>query len=505
MPSVRSIILISVSVFAISLVIACFSMLRDPDSNGMGTDSYGTRAHGFRGLFETLEELGISVVRELPPPSAELPTDQTLAFLSPINNLVDLEPAYLHALHDWIERGGRVVIAPSSTKSTLNFCARCRVNYDDSDSPDVVPEARPEDGEDVETSTQEYETEAEDSEMETPDDDEEVYWDEYVDELYECEPLGNVFTSLGLEGVAIVSTPALRELPEVEEQPRRRLEPKSPMELLRDRGDYLEETWTTTARTVYPVHVQATGSLDGIGELIHKLAVPGEETFSIETQSDEPSGTLSYVDGEGIERQLIAQFKRGEGEIIVIADQHMLTNRFLGRADNSVLAVHLMSPEGNPVVFDEFYHGLSVRGNFLYLLTRPTYAAIFLAILLLVGLWAWREAIFLGPPLADTNSSRRDIGEYVDAMARFFQHGRKSYPFLLNEVRDGVLHEVCLELKLPMTHDVDVVVSTLARRDPERAERLELALAAVDQELNSPEHLNKSITTDLMKRITACL
>ena len=69
-------------------------------------------------------------------------------------------------------------------------------------------------------------------------------------------------------------------------------------------------------------------------------------------------------------------FARGKGEIVIVSDPRLLANALLAKADNSVLAVNLLAPHGETVVLDEFYHGLSVRGNALYLFTRPGYAAV---------------------------------------------------------------------------------------------------------------------------------
>ena len=131
------------------------------------------------------------------------------------------------------------------------------------------------------------------------------------------------------------------------------------------------------------------------------------------------------------------------------ASRNCSPTSLLAKADNSVLAARLLAPKGRASSFDEFYHGLAVRGNPLYLLTRPGFAAVTLGILLGVGVWTWRQAVFLGPPLVDPEPSRRDIGEYIDAMGDFFRRGPGHRRFLVREVRDGVLQQLCQELKLP--------------------------------------------------------
>ena len=160
---------------------------------------------------------------------------------------------------------------------------------------------------------------------------------------------------------------------------------------------------------------------------------------SLKVGESVPDGTITFEGPGGGEQVLAAAYHRGKGEVVVVASPAIAENGLITRHDNSVLAVHLLAAPGRPVVFDEFYHGLTLRGNPLWLFTQRGYAATTLCLLALIGLWIWREAVFLGPPLAPETQSRRSIGEYVDAMARFLNRGGSSQAFLLREVRSGVL------------------------------------------------------------------
>jgi hypothetical protein len=158
------------------------------------------------------------------------------------------------------------------------------------------------------------------------------------------------------------------------------------------------------------------------------------------------------------------------------------------------------------VVFDEFYHGLTLRGNPFWLFTQRGYAATTVCFLAAIGLWIWREAVFLGPPLDLPAKSRRSIGEYVEAMARFFNRGAKSQAFLLREVRQGVLHSVRTELRLPPGREqVDELAAALARRDPRRARQLLDAVTLVDEALSGNRPLREAAAVDLFKRMSNCL
>jgi hypothetical protein len=140
------------------------------------------------------------------------------------------------------------------------------------------------------------------------------------------------------------------------------------------------------------------------------------------------------------------------------------------------------------------------------LLTRPGFAAVAAAIVLAIGVLAWRSAVFLGPPLGDVERSRRNIEEYVNAMGAFFSRGLGHRRFLIGEIRDGVLHELCEQLNLPShTTDAGTISTALARRSPARADMLRKALAEIDSGLALPGEYPKSSFLSSMQRLAGCL
>ena len=100
-------------------------------------------------------------------------------------------------------------------------------------------------------------------------------------------------------------------------------------------------------------------------------------------------------------------------------------NRLIARHDNSVLAVQLLAcpaARGLRRVLSRFD---DPRESVVVVHPRG-YSATTLCLVTLIGLWIWRQAVFLGPPLAPRPQSRRSIGEYVDAMARFLNRGDRA-------------------------------------------------------------------------------
>lgn len=427
--SVRNIVLAVAAVLTISLLWACLQMLQPKDSDGLARDTYGTRADGFRGLYEILEQLNVPVERGLAPPHASDDHSRTLSLLGPNPQLLVFEPKYVKSMLAWVNEGGRLVVAPKQSN-------------------------------DVELSGSKRDFLGEE------------------DVLKLLEISDRVSTRQQQPSEAAIS-----------ERDARRNNSWA------GRDDVLGEAWDVWTRSTPPPRkfpVKATGSLAKLAADVRQIATPGGEFTTLDVGTTKPDGTIYFENENGEECLIVAAIERGKGEIIVVSDPALFSNAIIARNDNSVLAANLLSPRGQPVSFDEYYHGLAVRGNPLFLLTRPGFAAVAVGLLLLTGMIVWRAAVYLGPPLPDPHRSRRGIEEYVRAMGSFFYRGPGHRTFLIREVRDGVLRELCEQLHLPPhTPNVDRIVAALRRRSPERAEALQTTLADVDCVLDAgcPKHM----------------
>ncbi len=441
MPSVRSLILLSVFILVVSLLAAWLSLFAAPDSGGRGHDTYGTKGYGYKAVFDSLRELGVPVRRDISPPEPTA-AEKSLVLLQPDRNLTGTEPIYLRRLLPWIERGGRLTVA-LPRKSPLDELTSQASRRRDAENPVELP---------------------------------------------------SVLEALELNGV----TAEIHSTLPVDQNSRRRFRPQEDISL--------EEEFKQALEAAPPprlIDVQSTGTLKDLA--ITQLSMPSDEIQALDIESQEPLGVIRYTSGED-ERILVAEFARGNGRIVVISDHALFRNRYLAQADNSVLAAKLFSSDGQPVVFDEFYHGLGARGNPLFLLTRPGYAALALGLLLFSGLAVWREAILLGPSLPDQTVDRRDIGEYLTAMGRFFSHGRQARPFLVEQVRAGVLREWCRKLSIATeTPDADMIAGLLTRKHPAAGDRLRTTLADVDAQLQSKSKWTEQETINALRRLTACL
>lgn len=462
----RNVVLGVIATFVVSLAWMCWTVFQPLDSGGLGNDTYGIRRHGVRAWFEVLTELGIPVERGLAPPSPESNRVATFVFWKPSDALIGQEPAYLHAVSDWMRAGGRVVVSPAEK----------------TDPDHVIFDSR----------TSELPPETLLVALRGP--------------------------SVDTKQIDLNHTSPEKDSDESEnaEQPRKfknlrdraeRSAPSSPADWDEDlkklRGVLAGEKNWQKSRSV---SVQCVGSLAHLAMSVKSLELPEEELPVLKVGTSKPSGRVVFIDPAGNERTLIATYAIGKGELVVVAAPMIAENRLLAQQDNSVLVTELVAGAGGPIVFDEFYHGLTVRGNPLWLFTRRGFSLVTLCLLGVASLVIWRSAVFLGPPLAETIPSRRSIGEYVVAMASFLNRGRNTRKFVLEEVRSGVLHAVRNELGLPPGREqVEELAGVLRRRDPQRAARLVDAVSQIDQALSTSVASTEKDAIRLLQGISSCL
>lgn len=454
MLTARNVILLTLAIALISLASVVVSLMSPPDSGGLAGDSFGTRAHGQRALFETLVELGVRVERQMDPPRGELSPDTTLVFWRPHVNLVDIEPVHLHAVADWVRQGGRVVVAPDRSDNINPFSLQSASRLD--------------------------------------------------------EPRRNVLEELGLTGVSIdfidLESPGDGDgEPDSPQAPSLQgLRRRSVAEDLESVGRLVTSDYKTTP--LAEAAIRTTGSLSQLEGQVRQIQLPVRHVGVLDTGKAVPGGTITIAGPDGADKTLVAAFPLEAGEIVVVGSPEVAENRTLALGDNSVLMAHLLADSRRTVAFDEFYHGLTVRGNPLWLATRPGFGATALAIVLACAALIWRKAVVLGPPLAAAARSRRSIGEYVDAMSRFFYRGATSRSFVLAQVRDGALHAIRRELGLPPGREkVEELAAVVARRDPARAARLVEAVMRIDKTLSSHQPCRPADALRLLQGISNCL
>ena len=436
---------------ALLVAVVGFAMIRlmgVPDSDGLAVDTYGTRWHGFRAVFELLAELGAPAKRELGPPGTSFPLRTTFVVLVPDGLTVTNEPAYLERLRPWIEQGGRVVIAPVFEVVENEHVAEAK-----------VPKR--------------------------------------IDPLLE----------LGLTGVRVEQDrPQIAEHEDAKAKVERTARERQARIATGIKKTW-EERWSPSQRKYVTAAIKASGKLPFDAARLKRLQLPEEGHRRLELASpDLATGLLKTVVSKGEPRILLASFRRGQGEIVVLAEPGMLMNACLGHDDNAICAYELLAGDGRSVVFDEFYHGLLVRGQPLWLFTKARFAVAAVAGLVLVLLAAWRKALFLGPPLTTLPPSRRTVLEYIDAMARFFARARDSQTFVVAEMRAGVLQTLGERLGLgPAQATPESIGKALVKRSPKSAEQLLGAMRELDVVEGRGARASRADTLRALQAAARCL
>jgi hypothetical protein len=461
MLTTRNVVTVVILVMLISIVSAAISLLRSPSGVVTGRDSYGTQSYGFRGLYDTLEELNVPVERELTPPDGLLDRDITLAIFEPDPMLLTMEPAYLHTVGKWVENGGTVVVAPPvATPSRMMWGLQ-----------DWPPKTALE-----ELSLTDVDTEiSHASNEETPDEDEAETKSEAAEGGTQAPPRA---------------------------KPKQKPRKSSGRSTFRSPNDVLD--FALGKKLDIPVsivHATVDGEFATRFPQGLQLAVPAKGPRVIRELKKIPGSHVRAVLEPGGPSQILAAiYPHGRGKIAVLSDARLAQNALLGRDDNAVLVANLLADPRRPVVFDEFYHGRTVRSNPLWLATRFPYNALALSVLATPLLVGWRAARAVGPPLVKRERSRRTLAEYIDAMSRLLNRSRRPAPYLLDELRQGLLWRLRRELGLPFGRDdTSKLLQVLARRDPLLADDLRQALQSIDQTLQTSSPRSADVTATLAK------
>jgi hypothetical protein len=475
MLNTRNVVAAAVILASVSLLGAFVAFLQPP-GGGLGIDTYGTRGHGYRGLFEILAELRIPVERAIVPPNRILKRDVTLALIEPSPEIVSTEPVYLHAIAQWIRDGGTAVVAPSirdpmlresSIKEVLVELGLPGVHV-----ATVGPAApwrsalsRGRARTSMRTETRRAAT-------------------NFKRLLLGENTLPASIVHATAEGTCAADFPKGLDLmmPDFE---RCELVSDDP-EPAADEKDARASTIPHQSPSSHPVSPEKTP--------------PKRPAVS------RPSGRIrAPLEPEGDPETVAAVFPIGMGRLVVLADARLAQNRLVGQADNPVLVAHLLADTGKPVVFDEFYHGLTIRSNPFWLLSRFPYGILAASVLAATIVVGWRAFRFLGPPLPPRPVSRRTLSEYIEAMARLLNRSKRPSHFLLTEIRQGLLWRLRHDLGLPPgNEDVQKIVWILERRDPPLAEKTRAAIQAIDDSLARPNQSDKELAATLAK-VSVCV
>jgi len=439
----RNVILFTATIALLSILGSVISLSLPPDGGGRRADSYGTRRHGHRGLFELLQSLHIPVERGLAPPSAVARGDSTLVIWAPLETMVQYEPDHLTRVSEWVKNGGRVIIARDSNLKNLFELAM----------PTPPPRPTQLNGKEV-----------------------------------------NPIEAVGLSDVQLTQYDLVDK--SVERAARMQEIKKNPV----------WEIPPAIARPEGTLLMKSEGSLAALFPKALTLFTPYEDIQVIEPSTERvPAGRIFHTQADGTERTFVAEYELGKGRVIVVSEPALFENYFMQNNDNPILAARLFHAQDRAVIFDEFYHGLTVRGNPFWLLTKHPFGMLFGVSMVAVAVFILRQAVHLGPALDERPPSRRTLAEYIGAMSNLF-HRTGHFKFVMKEIRDGTLWHVRRKLGLsPQQEDAARIIAVLARKHPEDAERLKNALHEADEILNGNRPATGVMVLQAGRKLSECL
>lgn len=131
---------------------------------------------------------------------------------------------------------------------------------------------------------------------------------------------------------------------------------------------------------------------------------------------------FNFTDARGA---LVADYTRGRGRVIVLADPFVVANNGIARADNLVLAANLFAEAGGPIAFDEYQQGRDAgRDQFAAYFAGTPVLALFGQVMLIAALFFWSRGRRFARPLPVKRPDRRSKLEFVASMAELQQRAR---------------------------------------------------------------------------------
>ena len=137
--------------------------------------------------------------------------------------------------------------------------------------------------------------------------------------------------------------------------------------------------------------------------------------------------------GQG-DKNILVDAPFSEGRVVILSDPYIVSNNGISSADNSRLAVNIVTSLPGQIAFDEYHHGFGDNNNrfFQYFEGTPV-IAIFLQCGLLVALVFFSQSRRFARPTPDAEPSRVSKLEYVAAMAEL-QHRTRAYDLAIENI-----------------------------------------------------------------------
>ncbi|HLM03303.1 MAG TPA: DUF4350 domain-containing protein [Pyrinomonadaceae bacterium] len=171
------------------------------------------------------------------------------------------------------------------------------------------------------------------------------------------------------------------------------------------------------------------GSGIGTGQPPPKAA----QTPAPEIETTEQNAPVVHLANK--DKTLLVDFPYGSGQIVYISDPYMISNGGIRLVDNAQMAINAVAAsDAGTIAFDEYHHGYGANENrvLAYFAGTPV-AAIFVQVLLLIGVVLFTQSRRFARPLPADEPNRLSKLEYVSAMAELQQRTR-AYDLALENI-----------------------------------------------------------------------
>ncbi len=190
------------------------------------------------------------------------------------------------------------------------------------------------------------------------------------------------------------------------------------------------------------------------------------------------------------DKNLLVDFPFGSGQIVYLTDPYIVSNGGINLVDNAQLAINIAASREGIIAFDEYHQGYGEGNNQIltYFAGTPV-VAIFLQLLVLVGLIFFTQSRRFARPLPEAEPNRLTKLEYVSAMAEL-QRRTKAY--------DLAIENIYNEFRRQTSRLVGVDNFTTSYKDLARliAERAKLNLAEIENLMFKCEDIIRGEPTD---------
>ena len=209
----------------------------------------------------------------------------------------------------------------------------------------------------------------------------------------------------------------------------------------------------------------------------------------------------TYHVGDG-QSAVLADFKSGEGRIVLLADPFVVANNGITQSDNVILALNLAeAPYGEAIGFDEYHHGYGSsksEGLMSYFAGTPIPWMMWQGVLI-VALIVYTQGRRFARPIPLRRERRTTNLEFVSSMANITRLARAS-DLAMQNIHSEFRKRLCRYASVPSSADDSALASAVARRSNIGAGELKSILARCEQVARG-ETVSDAELFELVKRV----